>query len=74
MRGKIDEAIYFMSNIITNYGVRGTSTGFNIILAILYKEKNNDLMYRKYLESAKYLKLLELNLLSNCKNKSNTYN
>ena len=59
-----------MSNIISNFGIKGTSSSFNIILALLFKEKNNDLLFKKHMEAAKRLKQMELGLIANTNNKS----
>lgn len=73
LRGKIDESIYFMSNIISNVGIKGTSSVFNIILALLFKEKNNELLFKKHFEAAKRLRMIELSLLANGHNKSKNF-
>jgi len=70
LRGNINESIYFMSNIISNVGIKGTSSGFNIILAFLFKEKNNEPMYKKHIEAAKRLRMIELSMIANTSNKS----
>lgn len=63
LKKRTSDAIYFMNNIIAKVGIKNTSCSFNMILAFLYKESNNDLLCRKHLETAKRFKMRELGLL-----------
>ncbi len=65
LRKRLNDAIYFMNAIINtpNIGLKNTSCNFNLILAFFYKEKGEDLLFKKHLEVAKRFRLKELNLV-----------
>lgn len=75
LKGRPNDAIYYLNNIIQKYGLKATNGGFNAFLAMLYKERNKDLLFQKHLETAKRFKMRELNMLPppGTKSKKNIY-
>lgn len=65
LRKRLNDAIFFMNAIINTpaVGLKNTSCNFNLILAFFYKEKNEDLLFKKHIEIAKRFRLKELNLV-----------
>ncbi len=63
LKGRINDSINFMTNIISNIGIKSTNYNFNIILAFFYNEKGKDLLFKKHMEAAKRQRLRELNMI-----------
>lgn len=51
--------------------MKSTNYAFNAFLAMLYKDRNKDLLFQKHLETAKRFKMREANLLPPIGTKSN---
>jgi hypothetical protein len=63
LKGRPNDAIYYLNNIIQKSGLKATNCGFNAFLAMLYKDRNKELLFHKHLETAKRFKMRELNML-----------
>jgi hypothetical protein len=63
LKGRINDSINYMNNIITSQNIKNTSAIFNIFLAFLYKENSKELLYIKHIETAKRFKMRELNMI-----------
>jgi len=63
LKGRPNDAIYYLNNIIQKSGLKTTNCGFNAFLAMLYKDRNKELLFQKHLETAKRFKMRELNML-----------
>lgn len=73
LKGRPNDAIYYLNNIIQKSGLKSTNYAFNAFLAMLYKDRNKDLLFQKHLETAKRFKMREANLLPPLGTKSNFY-
>lgn len=63
LKGRQNDAIYYLNNIIQKIGIKSTNCNFNIFLSFLYKDANKDLLSKKHIEAAKRFKMRELNML-----------
>ena len=72
LKGRGNDAIYYLNNIIQKSGLKSTNCGFNAFLAMLYKDRSKDLLFQKHLETAKRFKMRELNMLPPVGSKSKT--
>lgn len=73
LKGRTNDAIYYLNNIIQKSGLKSTNGGFNAFLAMLYKVTNKDLLLQKHLETAKRFKMRELNMLPPIGTKSKNF-
>jgi len=74
LKGRANDAIYYLNNIIQKSGLKATNCSFNAFLAMLYKDRSKDLLLQKHLETAKRFKMRELNMLPPVGSKSNFFN
>ena len=65
LKGRVDDAINFLLDIINKIGMKATNSNFNIILAFFFKVKKKDLLSKKHMEAAKRQKMRELGMISN---------
>lgn len=63
LKGRTNDAIYYLNNVIVKYGIKSTNCSFNAFLAFLYKETNKDLLFKKHMEAAKRFKMREAGML-----------
>lgn len=73
LKGRPNDAIYYLNNIIQKAGLKATNCSFNAFLAMLYKDRTKDLLFQKHLETAKRFKMRELNMLPPIGTKSKIY-
>ena len=73
LKGRPNDAIYYLNNIIQKSGLKATNGGFNAFLAMLYKDRSKELLFQKHLETAKRFKMREMNMLPPIGMKSKKY-